>query len=89
MLGSGPMDEATCGHTSLIPVSAFIEKFGREAELNPFLQKARCSHCRIKNNAESRIVLTGGSGQAMLGTATRQAATGESYAPSTQLLRKH
>jgi hypothetical protein len=64
--------ECKCGHTSLIPVTAFIEKFGREAELNVVVQKAQCSHCRIKNNAESRIVFVGGSGQAMLGTAIKQ-----------------
>ena len=76
--------ECKCGHTSLIPVTAFIEKFGREAELNEVVQKARCSRCRIKNNAESRIVFVGGSGQAMLGTATRQETIKESYAPPTQ-----
>tara|TARA_B100000787_G_scaffold18308_1_gene12778 strand:+ start:505 stop:795 length:291 start_codon:yes stop_codon:yes gene_type:complete len=76
--------ECKCGHTSLIPVTAFIEKFGREAELNDVVTKARCSRCRIKNQAESRIVFVGGSGQAMLGTATRQETKEESYAPPTQ-----
>jgi len=76
--------ECICGHTSLVPVIAFIEKFGREAELNDVVAKARCSHCRIKNQAESRIVFVGGSGQAMLGTATRQETKEESYAPPTQ-----
>jgi hypothetical protein len=64
--------ECKCGHTSLIPVTAFIAKFGQEAELNEVVTKARCSRCRIKNNAESRIVFVGGSGQAMLGTAIKQ-----------------
>jgi len=68
--------ECVCGHTSLVPVTALIEKFGREVELNEVVAKARCSHCRIKNQAESRIVFVGGSGQAMLGTATRQEAEG-------------
>jgi len=56
----------------LIPVTAFIEKFGREAELDVVVQKARCSRCRIKNNAESRIVFVGGFDQAMLGTTKKQ-----------------
>ncbi|MDG2407366.1 MAG: hypothetical protein P8M25_21245, partial [Paracoccaceae bacterium] len=46
----------------------FIEKFGQEAELNEVMIKARCCHCRIKNNSESRIVL--------IGASTRQAAQG-------------
>ena len=64
--------ECKCGHTSLIPVTAFIEKFGREAEVNAVVAKTRCSRCRIKNNAESKIVFVGGSGQAMLENATKQ-----------------
>ncbi|MDG2405985.1 MAG: hypothetical protein P8M25_13830, partial [Paracoccaceae bacterium] len=61
--------ECICRLTSVVPVTAFIEKFGREAELNEVVTKARCSPCRIKNQAESRIVFVGGSGQATLGTA--------------------
>ena len=67
-----------------MPVTAFMEKFRREVELNDVVTKARCSRCRIKNQAESRIVFVGGSGQAMLGTATRQETKEESYAPPTQ-----
>ena len=52
--------ECKCGHTSLIPVTVFIEKFGREVKLNVVVQKARCSRCRIKNNVESRIVFVEG-----------------------------
>ena len=52
--------ECKCGHTFLIPVTVFIEKFGREVKLNVVVQKARCSRCRIKNNVESRIVFVGG-----------------------------
>jgi hypothetical protein len=57
--------ECKCGHTSLILVTAFIEKFGREAEVSAVVAKACCSRCRIKNDAESGIVFVGG-GQAML-----------------------
>jgi hypothetical protein len=52
--------ECKCGHTSLIPVTAFIEKFGRKAEVSAVVAKACCSCCRIKNNAESGIVFVGG-----------------------------
>ena len=64
--------ECPCGHTSLLPVTAFIKKFGLEA-INEVVAKERCSKCRLKNMAGSRIVFVGGSGQAMLGTATKQA----------------
>jgi hypothetical protein len=52
--------ECKCGHTSLILVTAFIEKFGREAEVSAVVAKACCSRCRIKNDAESGIVFVGG-----------------------------
>ena len=65
--------ECCCGHTSLVPVTAFIKKFGLEATVDEVVAKARCSKCRLKNMAESRIVFVGGSGEAMLGTATKQA----------------
>jgi hypothetical protein len=55
-----------------VPVTAFIKKFGLEASVDEVVAKARCSKCRLKNMAESRIVFVGGSGQAMLGTATKQ-----------------
>ena len=56
-----------------MPVTAFIQKFGLEATVDEVVAKARCSKCRLKNMAESRIVFVGGSGEAMLGTATKQA----------------
>ena len=64
--------ECPCGHTALVPVAEFIKKFGLEASVDEVLAKARCSRCRMKNVAESRIVFVGGSGQAMLGTAVKQ-----------------
>ena len=63
--------ECPCGHTALVPVAEFIKKFGLEARVDEVLAKARCSRCRMKNVAESRIVFVGGSGQAMLGTAVQ------------------
>ena len=55
-----------------MPVTAFIKKFGLEATIDEVVAKARCSKCLLKNMAKSRIVFVGGSGQAMLGTATKQ-----------------
>ena len=56
-----------------MPVTAFIQKFELEATVDEVVAKARCSKCRLKNMAESRIVFVGGAGEAMLGTATKQA----------------
>ena len=56
----------------MVTVTAFIKKFGLEATVDEVVAKARCSKCRLKNMAESRIVFVGGSGEAMLGTATKQ-----------------
>ena len=56
-----------------MPVTAFIKKFRLEATVDEVVANARCSKCRLKNMAESRIVFVGGSGEAMLGTATKQA----------------
>ena len=35
--------ECRCGHTSLVPVTAFIKKFGLEAIVNEVVAKARFS----------------------------------------------
>ena len=51
--------ECKCGHTSLIPVTAFIDKFGREAKPNVVVQKARCSRCRIKTMLKVGLCLLG------------------------------
>ena len=56
-----------------MPVTAFIKKFGLEDTVDEVVTKERCSKCPQKNMPESRIVFVGGSGQAMLGTATNQA----------------
>ena len=55
-----------------MPVTAFIKKFGLEAIVDEVVAKARCSKCRLKNMAESKIVFVGGSGEAILGTAIKQ-----------------
>jgi hypothetical protein len=41
----------------LIPVSAFIEKFGREAELNPFLQKPGAATAELKTMLRAGLCL--------------------------------
>ena len=43
-----------------MPVTAFIQKFEPEATVDEVVAKARCSKCRLKNMAESRIVFVGG-----------------------------
>ena len=63
--------ECACGHSAKVPVSLFIEKYGKNAILNDVVKKARCTRCKTKGNAESRIIFVGGSGEAMLGTRTR------------------
>jgi hypothetical protein len=54
-----------------VPVFLFFEKYGKDAILNDVVKNARCTRCKIKSNAESRIIFVGGSGEAMLGTRTR------------------
>ena len=63
--------DCACGHSAKMPVSLFIEKYGKNAILNDVVKKARCTRCKTKGNAESRIIFVGGSGEAMLGTRTR------------------
>ena len=63
--------DCACGHSAKMPVSLFIEKYGKDAILNDVVKKARCTRCKTKGNAESRIIFVGGSGEAMLGTRTR------------------
>ena len=48
-----------------------IEKYGKDTILNDVEENARCTHCKTKDNAESRIIFVGGSWQAMLGTRMR------------------
>ena len=63
--------ECACGHSAKVPVSLFIEKYDKEAILNDVVKNARCTRCKTKGNAESRIIFVGGSVDAMLGTRTR------------------
>jgi len=63
--------ECACGHSAKMPVSLFIEKYGKDAILNDVVKNALCTRCKTKGNADSRIILVGGSGEAMLGTRTR------------------
>jgi len=63
--------ECACGHSAKMPVSLFIEKYGKDAILNDVVKNALCTRYKTKGNADSRIILVGGSGEAMLGTRTR------------------
>ena len=53
--------ECACGHSAKVPVSLFIEKYGKDTILNDVEENARCTHCKTKDNAESRIIFVGGS----------------------------
>jgi len=57
-----------CGHSALIPVTALIEAFSREATVQHAASRARCSQCNVRGKNAFRIVFIGGSGEAMLGT---------------------
>jgi hypothetical protein len=63
--------DCACGHSAKVPVSLFIKKYGEDTILNDVEENARCTRCKIKGNAESQIIFVGGSGEAMLGTRTR------------------
>ena len=52
--------ECACGHSAKMPVSLFIEKYGKDAILNDLVKKARYTRCKTKGNADSRIILVGG-----------------------------
>ena len=53
--------ECACRHSAKVPVSLFIEKYGKVAILNDLVKKARCTRGKIKGNAESRISFVVGS----------------------------
>jgi len=52
--------ECACGHSAKMPVSLFIEKYGKDAILNDVVKNALCTRCKTKGNADSRIILVGG-----------------------------
>jgi len=56
-----------CGHSAMMPVTALIEVFGREATVQHAAKRARCSRCKVRGQNTFRIVFVGGSGEAMLG----------------------
>ena len=53
--------DCACGHSAKMPVSLFIEKYGKNAILNDVEENAHCTHCKTKDNAESWIIFVGGS----------------------------
>jgi hypothetical protein len=61
-----------CGHAGLIPVKAFIEKFGPDMTADQAVTKTRCTKCGASVRAGSQIVYVGNSEFAMSGSRTAQ-----------------
>ena len=61
-----------CGHAGLIPVKAFIEKFGPDITADQAVTKTRCTKCGASVRAGSQIVYVGNSEFAMSGSRTAQ-----------------
>ena len=61
-----------CGHAGLIPVKAFIEKFGPDITADQAVTKTRCTICGASVRAGSQIVYVGNSEFAMSGSRTAQ-----------------
>ena len=57
-----------CSHVSLIPVQAFIEKFGPDMSVHEAVTKTRCTKCGASVRAGSQIVYVGHSEFAMTGS---------------------
>ena len=61
-----------CGHAGLVPVKAFIEKFGPDMTADQAVTKTRCTKCGASVRAGSQIVYVGNSEFAMTGSRTAQ-----------------
>ena len=61
-----------CGHAGLIPVKAFIEKFGPDITADQAVTKTRCTKCGASVRVGSQIVYVGNSEFAMSGSRTAQ-----------------
>ena len=61
-----------CGHAGLIPVKAFIEKFGPDITADQAVTRTRCTKCGASVRAGSQIVYVGNSEFAMSGSRTAQ-----------------
>ena len=63
-----------CGHSSNVAVQHFTNKFGKEAKVKDVTQKVRCTKCKtLRMVKDFRIIFVGRSGDALLGTAQRNA----------------
>ena len=61
-----------CGHAGLIPVKAFIEKFGPDMTADQAVTKTRCTKCDTSVRAGSQVVYVGSSAFAISGSRTAQ-----------------
>ena len=49
-----------------------IDRFGRDTNVHDAVKRLRCSSCGAKGKASFVITYVGGSGEALLGTKTRE-----------------
>ena len=68
-----------CSHVGLIPVQAFIEKFGPDMSVHEAVTKTRCTKCGASVRAGSQIVYVGHSEFAMTGSGTAKESDGDSH----------
>ena len=61
-----------CGHAGLIPVKAFIEKWGPNMTADQAMARTRCTKFGASIRAGSQIVYVGNSEVAMSGSRTAQ-----------------
>ena len=61
-----------CGHAGLVPVKAFIEKFGPDMTADRPVSKTRCTKCDTSVRAGSQVVYVGSSAFAISGSRTAQ-----------------
>ena len=59
-----------CGHTALLPVTAAIEVFGREATVQHVTSRARCTRCKVKGHNTAQIIYVGEGWHALDGART-------------------
>ena len=59
-----------CSNAGLIPVLAFIEKFGPDMSVHEAVTQTRCTKCGASVRAGSQIIYVGNSEFAMTGSRT-------------------
>ena len=57
----------SCGHNALLEVAVLLERLPPDTKVQQVLQKARCSHCKVKSNSDCQIIFVGGSLEALKG----------------------